>query len=296
MTRLRFLLPLFQAFFLLGLEIAEAEMKAGSSGILTTQSPLTMNGQTLHTLEAGQPVTILGEKAASQEAVVSVQLPSGEKVVGMLPQSVIVIVDAAPAAAAPASAPVAAAPTPTPAPIVAPDLTKVLSPLEIAEYFKKDRAAASALFAGKRVKVSGMMDRAQLETQSSGGDKIPVLLFKTAQGIPKVKVRLSPSVANGDTFFQKFKSSLPDWWWGYASRSIDFRMSGMDQIQARAVYDRSYRTTSSYGYSSTTRYKSNSDWFTIFAPGEHIEVEATFQGLYMDVEFSGGLVSSASTN
>ncbi|MFY9309427.1 MAG: hypothetical protein WAQ28_10315, partial [Bacteroidia bacterium] len=64
---------------------------------------------------------------------------------------------------------------------------------------------------------------------------------------------------------------------------------------ARAEYDRSYRTTSSYGYSSTTRYKSNSDWFTIFAPGEHIQLEATFQGLYMDVEFNGGLVSS-STN
>lgn len=268
-----------------------AELAVGASGILIAGSPLTMNGQNLHSLESGQSVTILGLKADSKEAVVSVVLASGQKLVGMLPQSALIAVDTPATQTVNASVP--AAPPPQPAAVAAPalDVSKVLTSVEIAQAFKTDREAAKQLFTGKRIKISGVLESASLETQSTGGNKIPVLSYRTAQGLPRVKVRMSPSVANGDAFFQKFRSHIPDWWWG-ASRNIDFRMNGTDQVQARAVYDRSYRTTYSDGYSSTTRHKTNTDWFTIFGPGEPINVEATFHGLYMDVEFNNGLINA----
>jgi hypothetical protein len=149
-----------------------------------------MNGQTLRTLEAGQAVTILGVKADTKEAVVSVLLASGEKLVGMLPQVKIVGVDGAVAE----TAPPAPAATPTPAPTL--DLTKTLEAEEVAKFFKADLATAKKLCENKRIKVRGVIDRLDMERAASGVGDMPIVYLRTAPGLPRLKVKISNTVAS----------------------------------------------------------------------------------------------------
>ncbi len=241
-----------------------AELAAGSSGILIAGSPLTMNGQTLRTLEAGQAVTVLGVKAETKEAVVSVLISSGEKIVGMLPQDKIVVVDGTVAG----TAPQAAAPTL--------DLKKTLEAEEIARFFKTDLAAAKKLCENKRIKIRGVIDRLDMDRAASGVGDMPIVYLRTAPGLPRVKIKVSNTVASNQAYFRKFNAYLPGWWWGYSNRALDCRLINSSELQARAVY------RGSGGYKSSTQ------WFTLFKADEPIAIEAQCKGLYMDVAFEAG--------
>lgn len=275
------------ALFCLGVTSSRllADLAAGSSAIVSETSPLKANGQTI-SLEAGRAVTVLGLKSDTKEAVVSYVDAAGKKTVGIIAQSALVAVDAG----TPASQP-AGAPTPAPASATLPplDTAKILPAVAIAEYFKTNRLQAKA-YEGQRLRLDGTVERVEVESVTGGGGTIPVLTLATKSGIPKVKVKLSNSLASGDAFFKKYAASLPGWWWGYRNRMIDFRLGSPSTIEARAIYNSSASTTYSDGYTYTSHSKSKSSWFTIFSVGDPIAVDAHCKGLYMDVEFDGGLI------
>lgn len=264
---------------------ALADLAAGSSAIVGETSPLKANGQTI-SLEAGHTVTVLGLKSDTKEAVVSYLDANGRKTVGIIAQSALVAVDGAAPASQASGTPNTPAPVATPPPL---DIAKLIPAVTIAEYFKTNRAQAKA-YEGQRLKINGTIDRVEVESVTGGGGTAPILTLSTKTGIPKVKVKLSNSVASGDAFFRKYTSSLPGWWWGYRNRMIDFRLASPTTIEARAIYNYSASTTYSDGTSYTSHSKSKSSWFTLFAVGDPIEVEAHCKGLYMDVEFDGGLI------
>lgn len=276
------------ALLCLGVTISPllADLTAGSSAIVSEASPLKANGQTI-SLEAGHAVTVLGLKSDTKEAVVSYVDATGKKTVGIIAQSALMAVDTGTPAPQANGAPAAAAPTGTGLPPL--DVAKILPAVTIAEYFKTNRTQAKA-YEGLRLKIAGTIDRVEVESVTGGGGTVPILTLSTKTGIPKVKVKLSNSLASGDAFFRKYANSLPGWWWGYRNRMIDFRLASPTTIEARAIYNYSASTTYSDGYAYTSHSKSKSSWFTIFSVGDPIEVEGHCKGLYMDVEFDGGLI------
>jgi len=284
------------AFFLgLAAEKLTAEITPGSAAITTAASPVTVNGKPVGTVAAGQSVTVLGVQASARQAAVSYQPASGPKVVGLVSLDNLIAIDG-PAVNTPAPAPGAAV-VPTVAQTTAAvaaalpvlDLATPQESIQVAKFFKADKAAAKEKCEGQRFKVKGIIDRLDLDTGSGGGD-MPILFLRSGTGLPRMKVKLSNSLNSNDIFFRRYQSSIPDWWWGYRDRSLDFRMSGLNEIQVRAVYRYTNTTRWSDGTSSISRTRSNSSWFTIFKVGEPVSIEATCKGLYMDVEFENGIM------
>ncbi len=233
-------------------------------GILTAPAALLVNGKPPRQLEAGQAVTVLGRKSSTQEVIVRVET-GGETLVGFLPASAVTSVDG-PGAQAPSPAPAPAAIAPPAAAPATLDLTATLSAQDVASFFDTRRDDGAAMFTGKTVKIQGVLEKAELGN-GTGGQRVPILYFQTAKGLPRVKVQLSPTVSGDSRFYQQFRNMLPDWWWGYSNRSVEFRASGLDTVEARAVYNASYQSTYSDGSSYRSKYKSNSPWFKIFGPG-----------------------------
>lgn len=267
-------------------------------GVLTAPAALTISGKPPRPLEAGQALTVLGTKSATQEVIVRVEA-SGETLVGILPSAAVTMVDgpvsqaSAPASPAPATAlpPVPSAPA---APAL--NLTAPIPALDIASLFETRREEGAALLTGRTIKIQGVLEKAELGTVA-GGQRVPMLYFQTAKGLPRVKVQLSPNVSADGRFYQQFRNLLPDWWWGYSSnRSVEFRSSGLDSVEARAVYNSTYRSTTSEGNTYRSKSKSNSAWFKIFSPGARLQVEAVYEGIHVDVEFQSGLIVTDSQN
>lgn len=271
---------------------ALAELRVGASAVTTQELPLVTNTSASPAMiPAGGSVTIIGLRSATNEAVVSYQPPGGQKLVGVLPASFLLAIDSPssspgqppasnppPRATRPVQPPAAPAP-----PVTPPDLAKTLPAEEIARFFKADKAAASALCDNKRIKFSGVIDKLELDSASSGSGEIPILYLKTATGLPRLKVKLSNSISTGDTYFRRFSPYLPGWWWGYSSRALDCKLVGLNEIQGRAVYR-------SGGGSSVSSYRSSSPWFTLFKVGDPVAIEAYCKGLYMDVTFESGIL------
>lgn len=287
------------AFFLgLAAEKLTAEITPGSAAITTASSPITVNGKPVGTVAAGQSVTVLGVQASARQAAVSYQPASGPKVVGLVPLDNLIAIDGpavntpAPASATTTVVPtVAQATTAVAAAIPALDLATPQESIQVAKFFKADKVAAKEKCEGQRFKVKGIIDRLDLDTGSGGGD-MPILFLRSGTGLPRMKVKLSNSLNSNDVFFRRYQSSIPDWWWGYRDRSLDFRMVGLNEIQVRAVYRYTNTTRWSDGTTSSSRTRSNSSWFTIFKVGEAVAIEATCKGLYMDVEFENGIMTN----
>lgn len=267
-----------------------AELTAGGSAITTASTSIIANGKPVGTLEAGQSVAVLGVQTATKQAVVSYQTASGSKLVGLVPLENLIAVDSSAQPGNTGTAPFvpsAPAPAATPAPVKL-ELSQLHEATDVAQLFKTDKVSAKAQCEGQRVKFKGIIDKVDLDTSSSGGD-MPILVLKTASGLPRLKVKLSNSLATNDVFFRRYNSSIPDWWWGYGgNRAIDYRLSEMKEIQVRAIYRYNHTTRWSDGTSTVSRSRSNSPWFTIFKIGEPVSVEGTCKGLYMDVEFENG--------
>jgi len=292
MLKLRFLTAIT---FLLSLATdgRTAEVAVGGSAIAVNAAPITTNGRVVGTVEAGHSVSVLGVQNATRQAVVSYQSANGTKLVGLVALDNLVSVDgtATSGAANPTNAGSAPfVPSATPAPVATKlDLAQSMDAITLAQFFKSDKAAAKAQCDGQRIKFKGVIDKVDLDTGSSGGE-MPILSLKTGTGLPRLKVKLSNSLASNDTFFRQYYGMIPDWWWGYGERALDFRLAEMKEIQVRTTYRSSRTTRWSDGTSTVSRSRSSSQWFTIFKIGEPVSLEATCKGLYMDVEFENGMV------
>jgi hypothetical protein len=266
----------------------------GSQVLLLTEAPLLAAGKTVRLASSGEQFTVLATNAAQGLVFVSLTGPDGKAVVASLPLANVVPVDASPDSSTPAPAtpaasvppapanpaPAAAAATPAPPPAQPggppkPGLNGVYDAVDVARFFKADRAAANAHFSGRALKVSGSVERAEVQV----GSDAPVVTFTTAAGLPKIKLKVHPSVSRDSEFYRGARAMgwYYDGWYHYGHR-LEFRAAGSG-LEARFKYKRTY--SSSSGGSST--YKSWSDWFSILTPGEVVIANGTCKGLLMDV-------------
>lgn len=254
--------------------------------ILVESAEVVMDGKSLAKVNAGQAVSIIGERPQSLETLIMFKDANNEQITGLVPSKALVITN-------PAETP---APTPTPAPqptaTPEPEFSQVQKSADLAKRIKGDRTLVTALL-GRNIKVSGKIDKVDIASMSSGGgSKIVCIYLGSGADLPRIKVQLSPSISNNDAFFEAFRKYLPSWWWTRTNRNIDFRMASRDQIQGRAVWQTSSQTTHSSGYTSSSTSKNNSDWFPIFTVGDQITLEGTFSGYRLDIELASGLVDS----
>lgn len=263
-----------------GLPAQETPLPAkGSQVMVVVETPLISAGRTLRTAEAGAQFEVLATNATQQQVFVSVPTTGGARVVASLPLSSVVVVDGG---AAPGqtpgqnpgtSAPVASAPPAAGPP--QPDASGAYAAIDVARFFKQDRAAANAHFNGKPLKVRGSVERAEVRV----GSDAPVVIFGTAQGLPKIKLEVHPSVSRDREFYRG--ASAISWYydgWYSLGHKLEFRPSG-NGLQARFKYKR----THSYSTGGTYTYRATSDWFAILTPGDVLTASGTCKGMLMDV-------------
>jgi hypothetical protein len=285
-----------------GLCVAAVEQDAapqqGSQVLLVTESPLTAGGKTVRMAPAGAQFKVVATNSSQGVVFVSIVGNDGKSTMASIPIANVVVVDggqpaataspapAAPAPAAPVSQPVGRPPAPAPtqavapAPAPAPSAASVPKPgpdgcyeaLAMAQYFKADRTGAHAQFAGKPLKIKGSVERAEVQV----GSDAPIVFLGTAQGLPKIKLQVHPSISRDREFYRMGLNWYYDGWYGYGHR-LEFRPAN-NGLEARFKYKRTY---SSSGYSGS--YKAWSDWFPLFTPGDIIAGEGTCKGLMMDV-------------
>lgn len=261
----------------------------GSQALLVTETPLVAAGKTVRVASAGEQFTVLATNAAQGQIFVSLRGADGKAVVAALPIANVVPVDAGSASATP-PAPVAPAPAPVsapaPAPVAAAPQASVSGPpqpgadgsyaaLDVAKFFKSDRAAASAHFSGKPLKVRGSIERAEVQV----GSDSPIVIFSTAHGLPRIKLQVHPSVSRDAEFYRGARAY--NWYydgWYYTGHRLEFRPSG-NGLEARFKYKRTY----SYSSGSSSTYKAWSDWFAILTPGDVLTANGTCKGVMMDV-------------
>ena len=248
----------------------------GSQVLVVAETPLVAAGKTLRSASVGEQFTVLATNVAQGLVFVSLTGADGKAVVATLPLAKVATVDSAvpqgtPAGSVPAAS---AAPAPAAGP-PQPGASGAYAAIDVARFFKADRAAANAHFTGKPIKVSGSVERAEVQV----GSDAPVVTFGTAQGLPKIKLQTHPSVSRDPEFYRGARASnwYYDGWYHYGHR-LEFRPTG-NGLEARFKYKRSY---SSSGGSSST-YKAWSDWFAILTPGDFLTATGTCKGLLMDV-------------
>jgi hypothetical protein len=254
---------------------AEAALAKGSQVLIVAETPLVVAGKTLRAATAGEQFTVLATNAAQGQVFVSTTGADGRAVVASLPLSSVVAVDVSAGSGAPAGTPVpGAAAAPAPAPVAGPPKPGAdgsYPAIDVAKFYKSDRAAANAHFSGKPLKVSGSVERAEVQV----GSDAPVVTFSTAQGLPKIKLQVHPSVSRDADFYRGAKAS--SWYydgWYYTGHRLEFRPAG-NGLEARFKYKRTY--------SSGSTYKAWSDWFAILTPGDILTGHGTCKGLLMDV-------------
>lgn len=267
----------------------------GSQIMLVAETPLSAAGKTVRMAPAGAQFQVVATNAAQGTVFVSIVGTEGKKVMASLPLANVVVVDSAPATAgsspSPAAQvpPVAAQPSPAP-PVVAqpvapqptpppaatapkPDASGAYAAMDIAQFFKADRAAANAMFSGKPIKVLGTIERAEVQV----GSDAPVVLMSTRQGLPKIKLQVHPTVSRNRDFYRGGQGWYYDGWYSYGHK-LEFRPTN-GGLDARFRYKR----TSSSTYGGSTTYRAWSDWFPILTPGDALTANGTCKGLMMDV-------------
>lgn len=267
----------------------------GSQIMLVAESPLTAVGQTVRMAPAGAQFQVVATNAAQGTVFVSIVGADGKKVMASLPLANVVVVDSAPATADPSPAPAApappapvqpsptprtvaqsAAPLPTPSPAnlaPKPDASGAYAAMDVAKFFKADRAAANAMFSGKPIKVLGSIERAEVQV----GSDAPIVLMATSQGLPKIKLQVHPTVSRDREFYRGGRGWYYDGWYTYGHK-LEFRPTN-GGLEARFRYKR----TSSSTYGGSSIYRAWSDWFPILTPGDVLTANGTCKGLMMDV-------------
>jgi len=242
----------------------------GSHVMLVSETPLVVAGKILRAAPAGERFEVVATNSGQNQVFVSVAGADGKKGVAALPLANVVAVDAS----APATAATPAPPSAQQAAAPQPDAQGAYSALDVARFFKADRPAATAQFSGKPLKIQGTVERASTQVGSDG----PIVIFATEPGLPKIKALVQPSVSGDREFYKSavLRNWYYDGWYG-SGHKLEFRPAG-NGLDARFRYK---RTTSSSSGSST--FKSWSDWFPIFTPGDVLTANGTCKGLMMDV-------------
>jgi hypothetical protein len=265
----------------------------GSRIMLATETPLVSSGKTVRVAPAGAQFQVAATNAGQGQVFVSVTNAEGKTVMASLPLANVVVIDSPDASASPApepqapaqsvsvspAAPVPAAP-PAPAPVTQAGPPQAAADgsyqaIDVARFFKADRAAATAHFSGKPLKVNGSIERAEMQV----GSDSPIVILSTAQGLPKVKLNVHPSVSRDREFYRR--ASALSWYydgWYHTGHKLEFRPASKG-LEARFKYKRSY--SSSSGSSAT--YKSWSDWFPLLTIGDVLTARGTCKGVLMDV-------------
>ncbi len=246
--------------------------------IAVADAPLIMNGSEVARVKVGESVLILGEKADTEEWIAQYMQDGSKKVVGLLPQSVVVI-------SSPVSTPTSGISTP-----INHNDSAAKSAFDLAIECKSDRADFLARRKGKSIRVFGAIEKATLETMSGSSERQPVITLSTESGMPRIKVRLSPSIAKSNTIINDYKY-FPSWFYGYYGRKLEFRQSGMNQLEVRASYKRS----STYSAGSSSSSKHSSDWSPIFSVGDAMTVEGFIKGVGVDIEIDGAVLIAPSS-
>lgn len=238
--------------------------------MLTVESALVVGGKQIRLAPMGERFEVIATDSAKGLVFVSTTGTDGKKVMVSLPLANVAVVDAVNAVAQAAGAvPQSAIPQP--------DAQGVYASLDVAKYFKADRAAAAALFGGKPLKVRGAIERASTPV----GSDSPVVYFATAQGLPKVKLQLLPAISNNREFYgDGFASHWYYYGWYGSGHRLEYRAAGKG-LEARFRYK--------YGGNATS--KAVGDWFPIFTPGDRLIAEGTCKGLMMDVVIEGADMS-----
>lgn len=166
-----------------------------------------------------------------------------------------------------------------------PDISGVMSATELARFADADKAGAIAFLTDKQIKVFGTIEKAALDNVASSTDKQVIVTLATSQGLPKVKIRLSPSIAKNPAVFGYY-SNFPSWWSGYWGGKVEFQQNTSRSVQVRASYKHTYTSTSTGSVSQST-YKHSTEWSPIFSPGDPMTVEGIFKGIGLDVELGG---------
>jgi hypothetical protein len=243
------------------------------SAISIEEANIVANGASVAAIHPGTSLVILGEKADSGEFIVQHTLDNGQKIVGLVPRNAVVLSKATP--------------SPTPSALTIPVQGKpgVLSALELSKEAKEDRTTFLTKHKGQQIKIFGLVEKATIENMAGGAETQPVITLATTTGLPKVRVRLSPSIAKDMTIINDYKY-FPAWFYGYYGRKVEFRQSGMNQIQVRA----SYKSNSSYSNGTSLSSKHNTDWSPIFSPGDPMTVEGFVKGIGVDIELEGAFL------
>ncbi len=260
----------------------------GSQIMLMAESPLSSGGQTIRMAPAGAQFQVVATNAAQGTVFVSIVGAEGKKVMASLPLANVVVVDAAaessPTPAAmpppppPTSSPIAAKPVAPPATEPAlsapkPDASGAYAAMDVAKFFKADRAAANAMFTGRSLKVRGSIERAEVQV----GSDAPIVLMTTSQGLPKIKLQVHPTVSRNRDFYRGGAGWYYDGWYSYGHK-LEFRPAN-GGLEARFRYKR----TSSSTYGGSSIYRAWSDWFPLLTPGDVLTASGTCKGLMMDV-------------
>jgi hypothetical protein len=247
------------------------------TAISIQETTIVVNGSVAATIQAGVNVIVLGEKADSSELIVQCTLNDGQKVVGLVPKTAVVLSKS----------------IPSPSPLIASKAVQsksnILSALEISKEAKDNRDAFAAKYSGQQIRIFGSIEKATIENMSGSSEKQPVLTLATMSGLPKVKVRLSPSIAKSSSIISDYKY-FPSWLYGYYGRKLEFRQSGINQLQVRS----SYKSSSSYSNGSTFSSRHSSDWSPIFSPGDPITIEGFVKGIGLDIELEGAFLIAPS--
>jgi len=276
----RILYPLTIWFFMTiaGFGLAQTPQKA----IATHETPIVGNGVTLGIISPGAAVVVLGESAAGEEFIVEQINAGGKKIVGMAAKKNLILTketsEPAPAPQPPQTLPQMPPQMPRQPEFGAErgEVADVMSAMDFAAEAKADPALFKEKYQGQMVKVSGLVEKATMETQAGMAGTQPVVTLATSSGLPRVKLRLSPSIAKDSSIIAHYRY-FPRWFYGYYGRKLEFRQSGSNQVQVRA----------SYRYNSSNSSKYSTSWSPIFSPGDPLTAEGYVKGVGLDIELHG---------
>jgi len=278
--------PLVYAFALWALSaglLHAAGLAPGSTVVVIAQSELKHRGETVRTANAGESLKVVGMNAASGEVMVLVPgANDAGNIVATLPADHVAPVDAGGD-----SKPRIAEAAPSMTPAIQPS-NGYVEAIELATNFKNDKPAAIAAYSKGKVKITGVVDRIEMDPGSLSSTASILITLKTAPGLPRIKAKLTSRISNDKEFYRR-----PNFngYWGYSwweNGKIEFRVDKYTSLLARIVYISNYNHSTCYNgvyynNSYTENYRREGQWFNLISQGEEVFLDGMLNGMFMDI-------------